>query len=110
MLVTPERRMSSCVMTYTAAGASDRGSGRFETEVTSMFINSSMPSSVKSDVRACAAGPAARPESTASTPVVLAACNGHRQRGRDHLRFMHQLERHRLSLQRKMPPTPRKGL
>src|SRR2546422_10148937 len=41
MLVTPERRMSSLVMTAIAAAASESFSGFFDTEVTSISNNSS---------------------------------------------------------------------
>jgi hypothetical protein len=41
-LVMPERRMSSDVITVTAAGACDSGWARFDTVVTSTFIRSSM--------------------------------------------------------------------
>src|SRR6266511_3790935 len=41
-LEAPERRMSSCVMTWMAEAACDSLSGRFETEVTSRFISCSM--------------------------------------------------------------------
>src|SRR2546422_11359535 len=40
-LVAPERRISSCVMTWMAEAVSDNFSGRFDTEVTSMSISSS---------------------------------------------------------------------
>ena len=41
MLVAPDRRMSSPVMTWMAAGAVESFSPRRETEVTSMFSNCS---------------------------------------------------------------------
>jgi hypothetical protein len=48
MLVAPERRRSSWVITKTAAAAAEIGSARFETEVTSTSISSSRLSSVRS--------------------------------------------------------------
>src|SRR6266446_1187839 len=42
ILVAPERRMSSPVITWIAEAVVHSGSGRRETEVTSRFINSSM--------------------------------------------------------------------
>src|SRR6266700_1980622 len=38
----PERRMSSCVITWIAEAVCDSRSGRFDTEVTCRFINCSM--------------------------------------------------------------------
>ncbi len=59
MDVTPERRMSSCVITYTAAAAFICVSGFLDTVVTSTFINSSRLSSVRSSdfIAACADTP-----------------------------------------------------
>src|SRR5438093_707733 len=48
MLVTPERRMSSCVMTETAAGDCESFSDFRETVVTSICSKVSMGSSVRS--------------------------------------------------------------
>ena len=48
-LVAPERRMSSPVITVIAAAASETGSLRRETEVTSISINSSMLRLLSSD-------------------------------------------------------------
>src|SRR6185369_7037226 len=47
-LEEPERRISSFVRTWIAAGACQKGSGSFETEVTSKFIKSSKLSFFKS--------------------------------------------------------------
>src|SRR5256712_12048140 len=41
-LAAPERRMSSCVITWIAEAVCDSRSGRFDTEVTCRFINCSM--------------------------------------------------------------------
>src|SRR3989442_10268408 len=41
-LDAPERRMSSCVITWIAEAVCDSRSGRFDTEVTCRFINCSM--------------------------------------------------------------------
>src|SRR2546429_936149 len=46
-LAAPERRMSSCVITWIAEAVCDSRSGRFETEVTCRFINCSILSFFK---------------------------------------------------------------
>jgi hypothetical protein len=48
MLVAPERRISSWLMTWIAAAARESFCSFFETEVTSMFISSSRLISVRS--------------------------------------------------------------
>ena len=53
ILVAPERRMSSCVITNTAAAASASFWLRLDTEVTCMFIRSSMLIAVTSGISVC---------------------------------------------------------
>lgn len=53
MLVAPERRISSCVMTKTPAATLDNFCSFFEADVTCIFIKSSMLAVVRSFCGAC---------------------------------------------------------
>jgi hypothetical protein len=75
-LLAPERRMSSAVMTNTEAAASERRSGRFDTEVISTLASSSSERSTRfraSNSAAPAPGmKAVPPASTSSRPSLPA--------------------------------------
>src|SRR6266576_1924777 len=104
-LVTPERRISSWVITWIAEAAWESFSGRLETEVTSRFINCSRVSFFRAPGDAAESGCWARPcwattSSTASaaesrTRISLLPCPGCRAqvyaRQRDYYRvFLRQ--------------------
>src|SRR5690348_13075881 len=77
-LVTPERRMSSAVMTNSDVGAADRASGRREDEVISTLESSSSDRSVSAGGAACSAcsanGAAAAQNRQRAGPTVFTWC------------------------------------
>src|SRR6267142_789508 len=71
MLLAPERRISSCVITKIAAAASATFCVRLDTDVTCMFIRSSMLSFVKSGIVCWLCAPELAAKSTAATPASI---------------------------------------
>src|SRR6267378_3023333 len=61
-LDAPDRRMSSCVITWIAEAVCDRRSGRFETEVTCRFISCSILSFFKASADGLESGCWANPD------------------------------------------------
>src|SRR2546422_3302049 len=66
-LAAPERRMSSCVITWIAEAVCDKRSGRFDTEVTCRFINCSMLNFFRASADRLESGRCANPGRTKHT-------------------------------------------
>ena len=73
MLVAPERRMSSCVMTKMAAAASATFCVRLDTDVTCMFIRSSTLMVVTS-IAFCAGALATNSSATMASATARRTC------------------------------------